>query len=163
MMNPMNFIQMIKGGNPQQIAMSLIQNNNINDPMINELIGYAERGDMGSINKIAENITSNCDIYYYDADPSQLTPVEGVTFKKYVMPTTIQLPPHIPVRDGICGISCLAYETANWDDKPVCRFLWLFRQTLPPQSYKPHLPLQDGFLRYKPGRPTLFRHLLDLR
>lgn len=55
MMDPMNFIQMIKGGNPQQIAMMLIKNNNINDPMINELIGYAERGDMGSINKIAEN------------------------------------------------------------------------------------------------------------
>lgn len=34
-------------------------------------------------------------IYYYDADPSQLTPVEGVTFKKYSFPTTIQLPPHI--------------------------------------------------------------------
>ena len=34
-------------------------------------------------------------VYYYDADPSQLTPVEGVIFKKYVMPTTIQLPPHI--------------------------------------------------------------------
>ena len=34
-------------------------------------------------------------VYYYDADPSQLTPVEGVTFKKYAMPTTIQLPPHI--------------------------------------------------------------------
>ena len=50
-----------------------------------------------SINKIAENLyaSSNCDIYYYDADPSQLTPIEGVTFKKYVMPTTIQLPPHI--------------------------------------------------------------------
>ena len=55
MMNPMNFIQMIKGGNPQQIVMSLIQNNNINDPMINELIGYAELGDTNSINKIAEN------------------------------------------------------------------------------------------------------------
>lgn len=55
MMDPMNFIQMIKGGNPQQIAMMLIKNNNINDPMISELIGYAERGDMGSINKIAEN------------------------------------------------------------------------------------------------------------
>jgi len=55
MMDPMSFIQMIKGGNPQQIAMMLIKNNNINDPMINELIGYAERGDTNSINKIAEN------------------------------------------------------------------------------------------------------------
>ena len=50
-----------------------------------------------SINKITGNLyaSSNCDIYYYDADPTQLTPVEGVTFKKYVASTTIQLPPHI--------------------------------------------------------------------
>ena len=51
----LNFINMIKGGNPQQIAMSFIQNNNINDPMINELINSAQRGDNVNINKIAEN------------------------------------------------------------------------------------------------------------
>lgn len=41
------------------------------------------------------NASINKTIYYYDADPSQLTPVEGVTFKKYQNQTTIQLPPHI--------------------------------------------------------------------
>ena len=49
-----------------------------------------------SINKLVELHKPNgLVVYYYDADPTNLTPVEGVTFKKYEMPTTIQLPPHI--------------------------------------------------------------------
>ena len=54
-----------------------------------------------SINKLVANgfhkteQRNGITIYYQDADPSQLTPVEGVTFKKYQTPTTIQLPPHI--------------------------------------------------------------------
>lgn len=50
-----------------------------------------------SINKIAENLntSSNCDIYYCDADATQLIPVDNVTFIKYEFPTTISLPPHI--------------------------------------------------------------------
>jgi len=51
----MDFINLVKGQNPQQIVMSYIKNNNINDPMINELIQYAEKGDTNSINSIAEN------------------------------------------------------------------------------------------------------------
>ena len=35
--------------------MSMVQNNGINDPMINELIGYAQKGDINSVTKIAEN------------------------------------------------------------------------------------------------------------
>ena len=52
-----------------------------------------------SINKLVQsgfhNYKNGITIYYYDADPTELIPVEGVTFKKYTMPTTIQLPPHI--------------------------------------------------------------------
>ena len=53
------------------------------------------------LSKLYENIVGTTihpdgiTIYYYDADPSQLTPVEGVTFKKYQVTSTIQLPPHI--------------------------------------------------------------------
>lgn len=54
-MTPMDFIGLIKGRNPQELVMTMIQNNNINDPMINELIGYAQKGDMNNVNKIAEN------------------------------------------------------------------------------------------------------------
>ena len=42
-MNPMQFISLLRGRNPQEIVMSMVQNNGINDPMINELIGYAQK------------------------------------------------------------------------------------------------------------------------
>lgn len=55
MMNPMNLIGLIKGRNPQELVMSMIKGNNINDPMINDLIKYAQNNDMENVNKIAEN------------------------------------------------------------------------------------------------------------
>ncbi len=55
MMNPMNLIGLLKGRNPQELVMSMIQGNNINDPMINDLIKYAQNNDMENVNKIAEN------------------------------------------------------------------------------------------------------------
>lgn len=54
-MNPMQLIGLLKGRNPQELVMSMIKNNNINDPMINELVGLAQKGDVNSVNKIAEN------------------------------------------------------------------------------------------------------------
>lgn len=54
-MNPADFINLLRGRNPQELVMSMIKNNNINDPMINELITYAEKGDINNVNKIAEN------------------------------------------------------------------------------------------------------------
>ena len=68
-------------------------------------------------------------IYYQDADPSQLTPVEGVTFKKYQTPTTIQLPPHIQLhslpdgtRDEVdikTGILTHNIGECTWNDSTV--------------------------------------------
>ena len=55
MMNPMNLISLLKGRNPQELVMSMIQSNNINDPMINDLIKYAKNNDIENVNKIAEN------------------------------------------------------------------------------------------------------------
>jgi hypothetical protein len=55
-MNPMELVGLLKGRNPQELVMSMIKNNNINDPMINELIGYAESGDMTSLTKVAEDV-----------------------------------------------------------------------------------------------------------
>ena len=46
MMNPMEMIGLLKGRNPEQLVMSMIQNNNINDQMINELISCAKNGVM---------------------------------------------------------------------------------------------------------------------
>ena len=55
MMNPMNLISLLKGRNPQELVMSMIQSNNINYPMINDLIKYAQNNDTENVNKIAEN------------------------------------------------------------------------------------------------------------
>lgn len=56
MMNPMEMISLLKGRNPEELVMSMIKNNNINDPMINELIGYAKNGDNENLTKLAESI-----------------------------------------------------------------------------------------------------------
>lgn len=54
-MNPMQLVGLLKGKNPQEMAMSMIKNSNINDPMINQLLQLAQSGDINSMNKIAEN------------------------------------------------------------------------------------------------------------
>lgn len=54
-MNPMQLMGLLKGKNPKEMAMSMIKNSNINDPMINQLLQFAQSGDINSMNKIAEN------------------------------------------------------------------------------------------------------------
>ena len=54
-MNPMQLMGRLKGKNPQEMAMSMIKNSNINDPMINQLLQLAQSGDINSMKKIAEN------------------------------------------------------------------------------------------------------------
>ena len=54
-MNPMQLMGLLKGKNPQEMAMSMIKNSNINDPMINQLLQCAQSGGINSMNKIAEN------------------------------------------------------------------------------------------------------------
>ena len=56
---------------------------------------YTSDATINKITSLLPTATKPLTIYYHDADASQLTPVEGVTFKKYQNPTTIQLPPHI--------------------------------------------------------------------
>ena len=56
MMNPMEMTSLLKGRNPEELVMSMIKNNNINDPTINELIGYAKNGDNENLTKLAESI-----------------------------------------------------------------------------------------------------------
>lgn len=54
-MNPMVFLNLIKSKNPEEMVMALIKNNGINNPMINDLINFAQKGDEASVNKIAED------------------------------------------------------------------------------------------------------------
>ena len=55
--------------------------------------------DATTINKVVTVFRSNSstplDIYYYDADKTQLTPTDGINFIKYEYPRKLSLPPHI--------------------------------------------------------------------
>lgn len=54
-MNPMQIIQMIKGGsNPQQLIMSFLQQQN--NPMANNLLQMVQNGNTSGIEQIARNI-----------------------------------------------------------------------------------------------------------
>lgn len=64
-MNLLNIIGMMKGGNPQQIAMSLIQQNMGNNPMAGNLMGMIKNNDAKGIEQMARNLAKNRGI---DAD-----------------------------------------------------------------------------------------------
>lgn len=51
-------IQVLRGRNPQEMVMSLIQSQKINDPQINQLIQYAQTGDMNNLVNLATSICS---------------------------------------------------------------------------------------------------------
>ena len=48
--------QLLKGKNPQQLLMQLVQNQKINDPIISELISYAQNGDTNSFVNLASAV-----------------------------------------------------------------------------------------------------------
>lgn len=54
-MDIMQMISLLKGRNPQEMVMSMLKNQNMNDPMINELVKLAQKGDMNGVTKIAED------------------------------------------------------------------------------------------------------------
>lgn len=55
-MNPLQIMGMLKSGNPQQIAMSLIQQNFPNVPTIQNLVQYAQKGDIQSLEQFASQM-----------------------------------------------------------------------------------------------------------
>lgn len=56
-MNPIQLIQMIKNGqNPQQLMMSLLEQQMGNTPIGQNLINLAKEGRTGDIEKIARNL-----------------------------------------------------------------------------------------------------------
>lgn len=55
--NPMQLIQMIKGGkNPQQLLMSIMQNQMGNTPMGQQLMALMQNGDQSGLETIARNL-----------------------------------------------------------------------------------------------------------
>lgn len=55
--NPMQLLQMIKGGqNPQQLVMSLLQNQMGNTPMGQQLMSLLQNDDQSGLETIARNL-----------------------------------------------------------------------------------------------------------
>lgn len=56
-MNPINLIQMMKCGNPQQIVMQMMNNPQIaNNPMAKNMIQMAKSGNLQGIEEMGRNI-----------------------------------------------------------------------------------------------------------
>ena len=56
--------------------------------------------NVSTVNTIASLVPTSveCNIYYYDADETQLVKPDNINYVKYVFSTNIQLPPHIELR-----------------------------------------------------------------
>lgn len=57
MMNPMQLMQMIRGGgNPQQAIINMMKQQSGNNPVIDNAIIMMEKGDNAGIEKLARNL-----------------------------------------------------------------------------------------------------------
>lgn len=51
-----NFIQMVKNGNPQQMAMNMLQQNAQGNPMFANILSLAQNGNTQEIENIVRNM-----------------------------------------------------------------------------------------------------------
>ena len=57
--NPMQLIQIIKGGkNPQQLLMNILQQQGQNNPIINNAINMAQNGNVSGLEVLARNLAA---------------------------------------------------------------------------------------------------------
>lgn len=57
--NPMQLIQMIKGGkNPQQLVMNILQQQGKNNPIINNAVNMARNGNTSGLEVLARNLAA---------------------------------------------------------------------------------------------------------
>ena len=57
--NPMQLIQMIKGGNnPQQLLMNILRQQGQNNPIINNAINMAQNGNVSGLEVLARNLAA---------------------------------------------------------------------------------------------------------
>ena len=57
--NPMQLIQMIKGGkNPQQLLMNILKNQGNNNPILNNAVKMAQNGNASGLEMLARNLTA---------------------------------------------------------------------------------------------------------
>ena len=63
MMNPMQLMQMIRGGgNPQQAIINMMKQQSGNNPVIDNAINMMEKGDNAGIEKLARNLSKERNI-----------------------------------------------------------------------------------------------------
>lgn len=65
MMNPVQFVKMMRGGNPQKVVMDMMREQAGNNPVIRNAMQMAENGDSEGIEKLARNL---CKEQGIDAD-----------------------------------------------------------------------------------------------
>ena len=59
MMNPIQLMQMMKGGgNPQQMIMNMMKQQAGNNPVMNNALQMMEKGDNAGLEKLARNLCS---------------------------------------------------------------------------------------------------------
>ena len=57
--NPMQLIQMIKGGqNPQQLVMSILKQQGQNNPILNNAMNLAQGGNTSALEMLARNLAA---------------------------------------------------------------------------------------------------------
>lgn len=57
--NPMQLIQMIKGGkNPQQLVMNILQQQGQNNPILNNAVNMAQNGNTSGLEMLARNLAA---------------------------------------------------------------------------------------------------------
>lgn len=57
--NPMQLIQLIKNGqNPQQLIMSIFQQNGNNNPILQNALGMAQSNDTSGLEALARNLAA---------------------------------------------------------------------------------------------------------
>lgn len=53
---PPQIMQMLKSGNPQQIAMNFLQQNSPGNPMLENILNLANNGDMAGVETVCKNV-----------------------------------------------------------------------------------------------------------
>ncbi len=57
--NPIQLIQMIKGGqNPQQLVMNILQQKSKNNPILNNAMNLAQGGNASALEMLARNLAA---------------------------------------------------------------------------------------------------------
>ena len=65
MMNPVQFVKMMRGGNPQKVVMDMMREQAGNNPVMRNAMQMAENGDSKGIELLARNL---CKEQGIDAD-----------------------------------------------------------------------------------------------